>query len=97
MHHLLDPATGQPAALVWRTVSVAAASCLDANIASTAAIVRGESAPEWLESLSLPSRLVRADGSARHLAGWPSGGDDLPARSECRESRERHERREAMV
>jgi FAD:protein FMN transferase len=90
-HHLLDPATGRPAALVWRTVSVAAASCLDANIASTAAIVRGESALEWLESLGLPSRLVRADGSARHLAGWPLDGDDLPARGECRE------RREAMV
>jgi len=86
VHHLLDPATGRPAALIWRTVSVAAASCLDANIASTAAIVRGEHALEWLESLGLPSRLVSADGSVRHLAGWPSSGDDLPARSESREA-----------
>jgi FAD:protein FMN transferase len=78
-HHVVDPATGEPAAVVWRTVSVAAASCLDANIASTAAIVRGERVVPWLEELGLPSRLVAADGSARHVAGWPSEGDDLPA------------------
>ncbi len=77
VHHLLDPATGTPAAVVWRTVSVTAASCLDANIASTAAIVRGERALSWLDGLGLPSRLVAADGTVRHLAGWPADGDDL--------------------
>jgi thiamine biosynthesis lipoprotein len=76
-HHLLDPATGRPVRGAWRTVSVTAASCLDANIASTAAIVRGERAVPWLESLGLPSRLVGVDGRARHLAGWPTEGDDL--------------------
>jgi thiamine biosynthesis lipoprotein len=76
-HHLVDPATGRSVASVWRTVSVTAASCLDANIASTAAIIRGERAVEWLQSLGLPSRLVGCDGSARHVAGWPSEGDDL--------------------
>jgi FAD:protein FMN transferase len=80
-HHLVDPGTGRPANVVWRTVSVAAGSCLDANIASTAAIVRGERAAEWLESLGLPSRLVRADGGVRRLAGWPVSGDDLPAQA----------------
>jgi thiamine biosynthesis lipoprotein len=78
-HHLLDPATGRPVESPWRTVSVTAASCLDANIASTAAIIRGERAPDWLESLGLPSRLVRTDGSVLHLAGWPAEGDDLAA------------------
>jgi FAD:protein FMN transferase len=76
-HHLVDPATGRSAQSVWRTVSVTAASCLDANIASTAAIVRGERAVPWLRSLGLPSRLVGTDGTVRHLAGWPSDGDDL--------------------
>jgi thiamine biosynthesis lipoprotein len=76
-HHLVDPATGRPAAGVWRTVSVCAATCLDANIASTAAIIRGERALAWLESQALPSRLVSADGVARHVAGWPAAGDDL--------------------
>jgi FAD:protein FMN transferase len=76
-HHLLDPATGRPAAGPWRTVSVTAASCLDANIASTAAIIRGERAPAWLESLGLPARLVRVEGGVVHVAGWPEDGDDL--------------------
>ncbi|MGO9819856.1 MAG: FAD:protein FMN transferase [Solirubrobacteraceae bacterium] len=84
VHHLLDPATGLPADGGWRTVSVAAATCLDANIASTAAIVRGERAVEWLESLGLPARLVGEDGVAHHVAGWPVDGDDLaPAQVEA--------------
>lgn len=76
-HHLVDPASGRPVAGPWRTVSVTAGSCLDANIASTAAIIRGERAPGWLESQRLPSRLVGTDGSVIHLAGWPAEGDDL--------------------
>ncbi len=80
-HHLLDPATGQPIASAWRTASVCAATCLDANIASTAAIVRGERAVGWLEELGLPSRLVTRTGTVRHLAGWPPQDDDLEAAS----------------
>jgi thiamine biosynthesis lipoprotein len=71
VHHIVDPATGEPAAPVWRTVSVAAASCVDANTASTAAIVRGASAPRWLESLGLPARLVAPDGSVVRVGAWP--------------------------
>lgn len=77
VHHLLDPASRLPAAGGWRTVSVAAGTCLDANIASTAAVVRGERALAWLQSLRLPSRLVSDDGAVSHVAGWPSDGDDL--------------------
>lgn len=76
-HHLVDPATGRPARGLWRTVSVAAGTCLDANIATTASIIRGDRALAWLQSLRLPSRLVTADGVARHIAGWPEEGDDL--------------------
>jgi thiamine biosynthesis lipoprotein len=75
-HHLLDPATGRPAAVSWRTVSVAAARCLDANIATTAAIVRGARARQWLESLRLPSRLVAANGTVTHAGGWPDEGEE---------------------
>jgi thiamine biosynthesis lipoprotein len=78
-HHLLDPASGRPVSSAWRTASVCAATCLDANIASTAAIIRGERAVAWLRELELPSRLVGVDASVRHLAGWPSDGDDLAA------------------
>lgn len=71
MHHIVDPATGKPARSCWRTVSVAAGSCVDANTASTAAIVKGESAPAWLESAGLPARLVAANGSVTVVTGWP--------------------------
>jgi thiamine biosynthesis lipoprotein len=79
VHHLLDPTTGHPVKGAWRTASVAAGSCLDANIASTATIVRGERALEWLSSHRLPSRLVTTAGTSVHVAGWPDDGDDLPA------------------
>ena len=75
LHHILDPATGAPAAEHWRTVSVAAASCLDANIASTTSILRGERAIGWLESLALPARLVARDGSVTRAGGWPAPAD----------------------
>jgi thiamine biosynthesis lipoprotein len=78
-HHLVDPATGRSVDSVWRTASVSAASCLDANIASTAAIIRGERARAWLGDLRLPSRLVSVHGTVHHLAGWPALGDDLPS------------------
>ena len=71
LHHILDPRTGWPAQSVWRTVSVAAGSALDANIASTAAIIRGVRATRWLSALGLPARLVASDGSVTTVAGWP--------------------------
>lgn len=70
-HHVLDPRTGLPAEPVWRTVTVTAASCVDANTASTAAIVRGRGALGWLTGLGLPSRLVDAAGTVHRVAGWP--------------------------
>jgi thiamine biosynthesis lipoprotein len=74
LHHVIDPATGRPATEVWRTVSVAAATCVDANTAATAAIVRGALAPEWLTRQGLPARLVGTDGTVVCVAGWPADG-----------------------
>jgi FAD:protein FMN transferase len=71
-HHILDPRTGRPADIRWRTVTVAAGTCLDANIAATAAIVRGTAAPRWLLAHRLPARLVCPDGSVMALGGWPT-------------------------
>jgi thiamine biosynthesis lipoprotein len=71
MHHILDPATGLPAVGPWRTVSVAAATCVEANIAATAAIVLGPRAERWLADRSLPARLVADDGRAVTTGGWP--------------------------
>ena len=71
MHHIIDPASGAPVRETWRTVSVAAASCTDANIAATAALVRGPRAPAWLAGQRLPARLIDADGAVLSVGGWP--------------------------
>jgi FAD:protein FMN transferase len=73
-HHVLDPRTGLPVEPVWRTVTVAAATCVDANTASTAALVRGRAAVGWLDGLGLPSRLVDATGRVHRVASWPADG-----------------------
>jgi len=75
LHHILDPRTGLPAAPVWRTVSVAAGSCADANAASTAAVIRGRRALGWLTRLGLPARLVDATGAVFTVAGWPDDSE----------------------
>jgi thiamine biosynthesis lipoprotein len=71
LHHILDPRTGLPAAPVWRTVSVAAGTCADANTAATAAIIRGRQALPWLAGLRLPARLVGQDGTVHRVNAWP--------------------------
>ena len=52
------PGPGLSADEFWRTVTVAAASCVDANIATTAAMIMGREAPDWLSR--------RAPGPPRH-------------------------------
>jgi thiamine biosynthesis lipoprotein len=71
VHHIVDPRTGDVAAPCWRTASVVAANCVDANIASTAAIVMGQAAPGWLAERLLPARLVAEDGAVTSVGGWP--------------------------
>jgi len=73
-HHLIDPRTGLPAHSSWRTVTVAAQTCVDANVAATAAIVLGDAAVEWLRSRGLAARLVANDGGIVHVCGWPAEG-----------------------
>jgi thiamine biosynthesis lipoprotein len=87
-HHLVDPRTGGSVDSPWRTASVVAATCVDANTAATAAIVLGDAAVAWLEAAGLPARLVALDGSIVRLGGWPepagdaaSHGSDGPANS----------------
>lgn len=78
-HHLLDPRTGQPAGGPWRTVTVAAASCVAANTASTAALVLGDRAEAWLDAHRLPARLVGRDGHVRRIGGWPEEPAEVAA------------------
>lgn len=77
-HHLVDPRSGAPATGPWRTVSVAAGSCLEANAYSTAALVGGRTGRALLEAAGAAARLVTADGRALHLGGWTAEAEELP-------------------
>jgi len=72
LHHIVDPRTRDAATPVWRTVSVAADTCVHANTLTTAALVRGVRATRWLATLGAPARLVAADGSVTTLGSWPA-------------------------
>ncbi len=72
MHHIIDPRTGLPADGPWRTASVAADTCAQANAASTAAIISGGAAPGWLAAQGLAARLVGHDGSVVTVGDWPA-------------------------
>ncbi|MFE0462357.1 FAD:protein FMN transferase [Kitasatospora sp. NPDC058965] len=76
LHHVVDPRTGRNPAACWRTVTVAATTCVDANTAATAALVAAADAPAMLRRAGLPARLVRPDGRVLRLGGWP---EDAPA------------------
>ncbi len=71
VHHIIDPHTGLPAEAFWRTVTVAAKSCAEANTISTACVVRGRRAPSWLRDLGVPARLVDSAGRVSTCGGWP--------------------------
>ena len=71
VHHIVDPRTGDCAPPYWVLVSATAASCVEANVMTTAAIVWGEQAIERLEPFGHAARLVRDDGEVSYLNGWP--------------------------
>lgn len=72
VHHIVDPRTGRPADGPWRTATVYAESALAANTASTAAIVLGSSAQEWLAEQGFVARLIARDGAVHHAGNWPA-------------------------
>jgi len=69
-HHIIDPRTGTTAPAAWTQVTCAATSALEANAASTAAVVLGAEAPAWLEANGIPARLESA-GLVVTTTGWP--------------------------
>ena len=74
VHHIVDPTTGDSAAPYWALVSATAASCVEANVMTTAAIVWGEGAIDRLIPFGEAVRLVRHDGEVFVVNGWPKGG-----------------------
>ena len=82
-HHIVDPRTGHTAPPTWAQVTCAGASALEANAASTAAIVLGPDAPAWLQARGIPARLDGCDGEVTFTCGWPDpDGDASQARDE---------------
>ena len=75
VHHILDPRFGLPAEPVWRSVTVAGSSCLQANAYSTAGIVRGFAAVEWFRRGGIAARLLDRQGRLVTTGGWPSNVD----------------------
>ncbi len=74
-HHIVDPETGQCTTGPYRTVTATAGCCVDANIATTVAMVLGAGAPAWLGARGFPSRLVTHDGLVQRVGGWPLARD----------------------
>jgi len=71
MHHLVDPTTARPASGRWRSVTVVAPTCAQANTVATAALVKGDDAVAWLRDAGLPARLVSHGGEVATLNLWP--------------------------
>jgi len=69
-HHLIDPRTGRPAETPWRDVTVAAGTCLEADVLAKAALLLGDGGPAWLDRRGLPGRFVAGDGSVTVSAAW---------------------------
>jgi thiamine biosynthesis lipoprotein len=87
LHHLIDPRTAAPVIGPWRTASVLADRCVDANTVATATIVMGEAALAWLESQGLPARLVGSSGEVVRVGRWPAPASAPGPRSATRSTR----------
>ena len=74
-HHLIDPASGRPARTPWSDVTVSASSCLGADVAAKAALLRGDDGPTWLAAHGLAGRFRRPSGELVLSEGWPADVD----------------------
>jgi FAD:protein FMN transferase len=55
-HHLIDSRTGRPTESRWDEVTVAAGSCVAADIAAKAAFLLSDDGPAWLDERGLAGR-----------------------------------------
>jgi thiamine biosynthesis lipoprotein len=79
-HHLIDPRTGRPAHSRWHIVTVAAASCLGADVAAKAAFLLSDEGPEWLDERNLPGRFFAEDDVVENDAWREQVGEPAAAR-----------------
>jgi FAD:protein FMN transferase len=75
-HHLIDPRTGRPSTSPWSEVTVAAGSCLEADVAAKAAFLLADEGPNWLDERKLPGLFRAVDvevaNDAWRLAAEPA-------------------------
>ena len=57
---MLDPRTGRPSSSRWDEVTVAAGSCVTADVAAKAAFLLSGDGPDWLDERGLPGRFLTA-------------------------------------
>ena len=69
-HHLIDPRTGRPAQSCWTDVTVAAGSCLAADVAARAAFILSEEGPGWLDDRGLAGSFVAPEGVWAENRTW---------------------------
>ena len=62
-NHLIDPRTGRPTNSPWRDVTVAASTCMIADVAAKAALLLGAAGPAWLDDASSPAASSRITAS----------------------------------
>jgi FAD:protein FMN transferase len=79
-HHILDPRNGLPVGGPWRSVSALGRTCSAANTATTAALVLGEAAPDWLAQRGVAALLVDEHGERHCTPRWPHGGGESQSR-----------------
>lgn len=69
-HHLIDPRTGVPGESPWEQVTVCGNSCVAADVAAKAALLRGREGPAWLDHNGLPGRFLATDGRILENRAW---------------------------
>jgi len=70
-HHLIDPRTGTPSESPFRTVTVVAHSCVEADVAAKTALLMGTEGLAFLERHGLHGFAVRRDGTVTDTSQWP--------------------------
>jgi len=76
LHHLIDPSTGRPATSPWRVVTIAAPTCVGAEVAAKVAWLLGEAGPAWIAAHSLAARFHAEDGRIVTAGPWPADRED---------------------
>jgi thiamine biosynthesis lipoprotein len=70
-HHLIDPRTRQPTGGPFRTVSVVARTCVQADVAAKATLVLGDEGIALLAELGLHGIAIHHDESVSTTRDWP--------------------------